>query len=98
VRELRRVTAPGGWCVVMVPLDTDAAATYEDPSIVTPEAREAAFLQHDHVRRYGRDIEDRLQDAGFAVEVVRPLDAFGAEAVGRAGLLPGDWIYVCTGP
>jgi SAM-dependent methyltransferase len=96
MRELRRVTAPGGWCVVMVPLDTDAAATYEDPSIVTPEAREAAFLQHDHVRRYGRDIEDRLKDAGFDVEVVRPLEEFGEPAVRRAGLLPGDWMYVCA--
>jgi SAM-dependent methyltransferase len=36
MRELRRITAPGGWCLIMVPLDIDRAETYEDPSITTP--------------------------------------------------------------
>jgi SAM-dependent methyltransferase len=96
MRELRRITAPGGWCLVMVPLDTGRATTYEDAAIVTPEARREAFLQDDHVRLYGRDAEDRLNAAGFAVEVLRPRDAFGEPAMLRAGLLPGDWMYVCS--
>jgi SAM-dependent methyltransferase len=29
--ELRRVTAPRGWCLVMVPLDINRERTYEDP-------------------------------------------------------------------
>ena len=95
MRELRRITAPGGWCLVMVPLDTARATTYEDASIVAPEARRAAFLQDDHVRLYGRDVEDRLRDAGFDVEVLRPRDAFGEPELRRAGLLAGDWMYVC---
>ena len=32
MRELRRVTVEGGWCLVMVPLDLARAETYEDPS------------------------------------------------------------------
>jgi SAM-dependent methyltransferase len=98
MRELHRVTAPGGWCLVMVPLDTEREASYEDASIVTPEARREAFLQDDHVRLYGRDVEDRLQAAGFGVEVLRPRDSFGEPAMLRAGLLPGDWMYVCERP
>ena len=94
MRELRRVTAPGGWCLVMVPADVTRATTYEDPSIVAPDARREAFLQDDHVRLYGRDVEDRLTAAGFAVEIVKPLEAFGEPAVRRAGLLPGDWIFL----
>jgi SAM-dependent methyltransferase len=94
MRELRRVTAPGGWCLVMVPLDTTRARTYEDPSVVTPEAREREFLQHDHVRLYAPDIADRLAAAGFDVEVVRPGD-LGAEAARRAGLLESDWLFLC---
>jgi SAM-dependent methyltransferase len=92
--ELRRVTAPGGWCLVMVPADVSRAATYEDAAIVAPEARREAFLQDDHVRLYGRDVRDRLGAAGFAVEVIKPLDAFGEPVVRRAGLLPGDWIFL----
>ena len=94
MRELRRVTAPGGWCLVMVPLDVTRTETYEDPTIVEPDARRRAFLQHDHVRLYAPDIAGRLQGAGFDVETVRPAD-LGPHAVHGAGLLPADWIFLC---
>ena len=94
MRELRRVTAPGGWCLVMVPLDVTRGQTYEDPSVVTPEDRRREFLQDDHVRLYAPDIADRLTAAGFDVETVRPLD-FGADVARRAGLLHSDWIFLC---
>ena len=94
MRELRRVTAPGGWCLVMVPLDVTRRETYEDPGVVAPEDREREFLQHDHVRLYAPDIADRLGAAGFAVEIVRP-DDLGAGAIQRAGLLAADWAFLC---
>jgi hypothetical protein len=94
MRELRRVTAPGGWCLVMVPLDVTRTETYEDPSVVEPEDRRREFLQHDHVRLYAPDIAGRLGAAGFAVEIVRPAD-LGPHAVQRAGLLPADWLFLC---
>jgi len=65
MRELRRVTAPDGAVVVMVPRDPGRAVTYEDPGIIAPAARLAAFGQDDHVRIYGRDLVDRLEAAGF---------------------------------
>jgi SAM-dependent methyltransferase len=95
MRELRRVTVAGGWCLVMVPLDLTRSETYEDPAIVTPEARERAFLQHDHVRLYAPDIADRLTAAGFTVETIRPGADLGPDAVRRAGLLESDWIFLC---
>ena len=94
MRELRRVTAPGGWCIVMVPLDVTRSETYEDPSVVAPADREREFLQHDHVRLYAPDIADRLRAAGFDVEVIRPGD-LGPGAVQRAGLLAAAWIFIC---
>jgi SAM-dependent methyltransferase len=94
MRELRRVTAPGGWCLVMVPLDITRETTYEDPSVVAPEDREREFLQHDHVRLYAPDIADRLRAAGFDVEVIHPAD-LGPGAVERAGLLPADLMFLC---
>ena len=53
--ELRRVVAPSGWVLLMVPQDLNRDETYEDPAIVDPDARRAAYWQHDHVRLYGRD-------------------------------------------
>jgi SAM-dependent methyltransferase len=94
IAELRRVTAPGGWCLVMVPLDLGREHTYEDPAITTPEARQEAFWQFDHVRRYAPDLAHRLQTGGFDVEVIRPHEAFGAAAAERAGILPADWIFL----
>jgi SAM-dependent methyltransferase len=95
MRELRRVTADGGWCVVMVPLDLGRTHTYEDPSIATPEERERAYWQHDHVRLYAADIAERLAAAGFAVERVAPAEAFGAELIERCRLLEADYIWLC---
>ncbi len=93
--ELRRITAPGGWCLIMVPLDLDRPGTYEDPLIVTAEERERAYWQHDHVRLYAPDIRERLQQAGFAVECVAPADGFGAELMDRCRLLESDYIWLC---
>lgn len=95
MRELRRVTRPGGWCLVMVPLDLGRTESYEDPAIVTPEARERAFLQHDHVRLYAGDIAGRLEAAGFAVECIRPRAEFGADGIARYGVIESDHIWLC---
>jgi SAM-dependent methyltransferase len=95
MRELRRVTAPGGFALVMVPLALDRAQTHEDASITAPADRERAFLQHDHVRLYAPDIADRLRAAGFAVEVVDMAAELGSDGASRHGLLASDLIFVC---
>jgi SAM-dependent methyltransferase len=95
MRELRRITTPGGWCLVMVPLDLGRERTLENPSIVSPAERERAFWQHDHVRLYAGDLGDRLRDAGFEVERIAPLDEFGREAVARSKLLEADHMWLC---
>jgi SAM-dependent methyltransferase len=96
--ELRRVTAPGGFTLVMVPIALDRTETYEDPAITAPEDRERAFLQHDHVRLYARDIADRLANAGFAVETVDLHAELGPAAAARHGLLPADLIFLARPP
>jgi len=96
IRELRRVLAPGGWAIVMVPLDLEREQTYEDPSKVTPEEREAAFWQHDHVRLYGRDLPERLAAAGFDVETILPAELVGPERAARHGLMPAERVFLCT--
>jgi SAM-dependent methyltransferase len=93
--ELRRVTAPGGWCLVMVPLALHRATTFEDDAITTPEERRREFLQHDHVRLYAPDIAGRLSAAGFAVQTVDLTAELGPDASARHGLLASDLIFLC---
>jgi SAM-dependent methyltransferase len=93
MRELHRITRR--WCLVAVPLDIAREHTYEDPSIQTPEARQEAFWQQDHVRLYAPDIEQRLQAAGFDVERVEPEREFGPDALTRYGLLRADYLWLC---
>lgn len=95
MRELRRITAPGGWCLVMVPIDLSRHETYEDPSIVDPEDRHRAFWRPDHVRLYAVDIGARLQDAGFAVERIRPHEAFGEARCRRCAIGPYEELWLC---
>jgi SAM-dependent methyltransferase len=95
MRELRRITAPGGWCLVMVPLDVTRAQTYEDSSITTPEARHRAFWRPDHVRLYAPDIGQRLRAAGFVYERIQPYAAFGEERCRYCAIAPFEELWLC---
>ena len=95
MRELHRVLSDDGWAVLMVPMHP--GETMEDPSIVTPAGRLAAFGQEDHVRRYGEDFLDRLRAVGFRVEVVDKHALLDGDAIVRAGLSYSDHlIFYCT--
>lgn len=95
MRELRRITQLGGWCLVSVPLDLTRKHTHEDSAMSTEQDRLREFWQADHVRLYAPDIEGRLAAAGFEVEVIRPAEAFGMENVETCRLLTSDWIFLC---
>ena len=95
--ELFRILKQGGWAILLVPICGDT--TYEDPSLVTPRDRLEAFGLEDHVRRYGRDYVNRLQEAGFEVAVVKTANLIGRESATLMGLTEasGD-IYQCFKP
>jgi SAM-dependent methyltransferase len=95
MRELRRITAPRGFCLVMVPIALDRDRTYEDETITAAEDRERAFLQHDHVRLYAPDISERLHAAGFEVEVIDVACEVGPERAAHYGLVASDLAFVC---
>jgi len=89
--ELRRVLAPGGLAVVQVPIRGEH--TFEDPD-ADPADYERLFGQHDHVRWYGRDVVDRLEAAGFSVDVDRPLEWLPADDVRRYALAGDDQVLL----
>ncbi len=84
--EVHRVLKPGGWAILMCPIDCRRATTLEDPAVVTPEQRHRVFGQDDHARLYGRDYRERLAAAGFSVRADRYLDRFDEKTIAQLGL------------
>jgi predicted SAM-dependent methyltransferase len=95
MKELFRILKPGGWALLQVPLDNKRDKTYEDYHIITPEEREKAFGQKDHVRIYGKDYKEKLEHAGFQVKVDNYLKKFTEEEIIRNGFMEGEEIYFC---
>lgn len=67
MKELYRVTKPGGLAIIQTPVEYDREKTFEDLNITTPDARRKLFGQEDHVRIYGNDYFERLRLVGFDV-------------------------------
>jgi len=93
MRELCRVLHPDGWAVLQVPIT--AEETFGDPSITDPEERERLFGQHNHVRRYGPDYSERLEEAGFDVTLYPAPEVVGEENIQRMGVVEDEKIHFC---
>ncbi len=86
LRELYRVLRPGGRALIMTPVDAKRATTYEDATVTGKRERLREFGQKDHVRIYGRDVEDRLRGPGFELTVAVLADELDPELVKRHAL------------
>jgi predicted SAM-dependent methyltransferase len=96
IKELSRVLKPTGWAILQVPIKADLEETLEDVTITDPKEKERLFGHEDHVRQYGRDYKNRLEDAGFKVKVVSYLENFTKQQRDFYGLSKKDDIYFCT--
>ena len=92
LREIHRILSPGGRALLLFPIVEGWDHTYENPAHTSTADRIRYFGQADHVRMFGRDVRDRIADAGFT------LTEFTAEEpnVARYGLLRGEKIFIAT--
>jgi SAM-dependent methyltransferase len=70
MRELHRVLKVRGRAICQTPYASRLSKTFEEPLLQTSEDRVYFYGQDDHVRLFGLDIEQKLQDAGFAGRLV----------------------------
>lgn len=96
--ELFRVLKPGAWSVLQSPVDPERETTFEDPSVTSPHERLRLFGQVDHVRVYGRDYKNRLEQVGFRVRLDAYAGSLGSSLIRRFGLPGGEELYVCSKP
>lgn len=92
IREIRRVTAPGGVAVFMVPLNRQT--TLEGVHLSADE-RQQLYDNPYHVRDYGWDIVERLEAGGFAVTVLRLGDVLNRVQQQLYAPNARDFIFVC---
>jgi SAM-dependent methyltransferase len=91
--EMRRVLKPGGAALMQHPIGRDT--TYENPAVLTPQKRLEHFGQSDHVRIYGRDLLDRLRQAGFHVTEIDYRQQLGPDEIERYRLENAEPIHFC---
>lgn len=94
IKELFRILKPGGWATLSVPVRMDQK-TYKDSPITSPEEKKLAFGGHEHVRFYGYDFVERLEQAGFIVKIDYSRDT-DSETNRKCGLPDDEIIFLCT--
>ena len=93
--EFHRVLDTGGAALIMVPLHE--GATIEAPPGTSRQQRQAMLGHPDHLRLYGPDIADRLEEVGFRVNRTSSDDLVGA-AKARLVSVPGQSVFEACKP
>ena len=92
--EINRVLKPGGFSILQVPFFYPVPEkTYEDFSITDARAREKAFGQDDHVRKFGKDYAKRLESAGLQAIEDQFINELTSELRNKFGLAKGEIIF-----
>ncbi len=98
IRELHRITRPGGSGLLMAPVDSAIETTLEDLSITDAGERWRLFGQDDHLRLYSHDdYADRIKENGFSLQQMTR-DDFGENVFHQLGLKPSSILYVVSKP
>ena len=86
MHELYRVLKKNGYAVLQTPYSNALKQTYEDKTIQSSEKRLEKFGQEDHVRIYGLDFFERLEEAGFDLKIFKNDDLFSIEECKKYGV------------
>lgn len=95
IHEMYRVLQQNGWAIINVPVHQEREITFEDITINDPKKQLALFGQPDHVRIYGKDYVQRLQYAGFKVEIIKWPLQYDHNTRFKYGLKENEIIYFC---
>jgi len=91
--EFHRVLKKGGWAILQVPYSTILKETFEPAWISSDQERLNKFGHSDHVRLYGMDYANRLEEAGFTIEPLYLSDLIGEDKVKRLGINPKEALF-----
>jgi SAM-dependent methyltransferase len=87
LEEVYRILSSQGFAILTVPQKDNLEKTYEDLTITTPEDRLAHFGQWDHLRIFGDDFPNIVEDKGFSVTTIDQ-SSFSEEIAHKYVLFP----------
>ncbi len=94
LNEIYRILKYNGISILQVPMNVKRKNTFEDSSIKSKNQREKYFGQYDHVREYGLDFKDRIEEAGFEVKMINYSTKISQDLVIKYGLMKDDLIPI----
>ncbi len=94
LNEMYRILKYNGISILQVPINVKRENTFEDLSIKSKIQRQKYFGQYDHVREYGLDFKDRVEQAGFKVEMINYSKKISQDLVIKYGLMKDDLIPI----
>ena len=94
LNEIYRILKYNGISILQVPMNIKRKNTFEDSSIKSKNQREKYFGQYDHVREYGLDFKDRVEEAGFEVEMTNYSRKISQDLVIKYCLMKDDLIPI----
>ncbi|OIR11459.1 ubiquinone/menaquinone biosynthesis C-methyltransferase UbiE [mine drainage metagenome] len=96
IRELYRITKPGGCGILVAPIIVGLEKTVEDPSVRDAAGRWRLYGQDDHVRLYAHgDYVNKIRSHGFRVDELGE-EYFGEEVFRSLGLTHTSILYVVS--
>ena len=94
MREIYRVLKPGGWAILMAPINLTRTEIEEDFTVESIAERWRRFGQDDHLRVYSKKgYMDRIQESGFNLLELGK-DYFGEFELHRCGVTQKSIIYL----
>ena len=94
LNEIYRVLKYNGISILQVPINLRREKTFEDSTIKSKIQREKYFGQYDHVREYGLDFKDRVEQSGFKVQMINYSKKISKDLIIKYGLMKNDLIPI----
>jgi SAM-dependent methyltransferase len=103
MRELFRILKPGAGAILQEPIPRNQKETVESLTITSPDEENVdssgyVFGPGNHVRLYGQDYKDRLEEVGFMVKVDGYVRELPDDLIEKYGLDKNEDVYFCSKP